>query len=689
MNSDFVQSIINNVAILLMLALLNQLGHQYLKRTQKGGYFEGFIAGLIGIAVMMNPLVFQAGLVFDTRSILLSLLTLFFPTPTALIAASITLLYRVTMGGVGMFTGIMVIIVVTTFGYLWRRFVFEKTFMNRATELYVFGVLVHFLMILCMFFLPYALALETLRALGPSILLIYPIGTLILGLLFYQIRDFDLSNAKLADNEAVYRGIFDNNHTVMLLIDPKTGKLEDANNAAVNFYGYAKDTLLTMNINQINILSDAEIKAEMQSSIRDEKNYFEFKHRKANGNIAEVEVHSGNVSIRGMTLLYSIVHDVSQKVSFQNAVQERDRLLRAMLNHSPYAIFLVVDFEFKYMNQPAFDLFGTKYPDQILTHSVFEFISPTYHDQVSERLTRLIRNKGSLEPTELVYLKCDGTPFGVEVLSVYYEFDGIVGSLAFARDITEQKKLQAVRSELEQRSQQQQKLESIGLLAGGVAHEINNPIQGIMNYAELMLEGTEDAHIKNYAEEIIIETKRISEIIKNLLQFSRMDRQTHSPARIDDIINRTLSLIKTIYRKDNILLTVEIEPNLPMIDCRSQQLQQVLMNLLTNARDAINEHYTMDQDNKQIVVSAQQVEHHHRMYLRMSVKDNGIGIQDDVKEKMFQPFFSTKSKDKGTGLGLSISYGIVHDHDGFIEVVNEKNNTRIDVYLPLRGDNNG
>mgnify|MGYP004701431217 FL=1 len=689
MNSDFFQSIINNVAILLVLALLNQLRHLYIQKTGKSAYIEGFIAGLIGVAIMMNPLVFRVGLVFDTRSILLSLLTLFFPMSTAVIAASITLVYRIIMGGVGMYTGMMVIVVVTGFGYLWRRYVFEKTFMNRATELYVFGVLVHFLMILCMFTLPYALAVDTITALGPSILLIYPIGTLILGLLFYQIRDIDEMTNKIYENEAVYRGIFENSHAVMLLIDPQTGNIEDANNAALSFYGYPREKLLSMKINQINTLSEVEIEEEMQRSFRSENNYFEFKHRRANGMIANVEVHSGNVEIRGKQLLHSIIHDVSQKENFRNAIKERDRLLRAMLDHSPFAVFLIVDFEFKYMNQPAFELFGVKYPDQILNHSAFEYVSPSYHNQVRERLTRLLNDKGTLEPTELLYLKHDRTAFEVEVLSVYYEYDGVVGTLAFAHDITEEKKAQAVRFELEQRSQQQQKLESIGLLAGGVAHEINNPIQGILNYAELMVESTEEPKVKEYASEIIVETKRVAEIVRNLLQFSRMDKQSHSEARIEDIIHRTLSLVNTIFRKDNIKITLELEANLPAIQCRSQQIQQVLMNLLTNARDAIQENTNMDEMNKHIRVSTKKQEHQHREYIVLSVTDNGIGIQDDVKEKMFQPFFSTKSKEKGTGLGLSISYGIVKDHDGFIEVVNDKNNTRFDVYLPLKGANNG
>ncbi len=686
MNNEFFQSIINNVAILLVLALLNQLRHQYFKKMDKNAFIEGVIAGLIGVAIMMNPLVFRAGLVFDTRSILLSLLTLFFPMPTALIAAGITTIYRIIMGGVGMLTGILVIVVVTGFGYLWRRFVFEKTFMNRATELYVFGVLVHFLMLLCMFTLPKNLAAETLSTLGPSILFIYPIGTLILGLLFYQIRDIDETTTKVFENEAVYRGIFENNHAIMLLINPKTGEIEDANSAALSFYGYPKETLLSMKINQINTLSAEEIKEEMQRSIRSEKNYFEFKHRRANGMISDVEVHSGNVQIKGETLLYSIIHDVSQKVSFQNAIQERDRLLRAMLNHSPYAVFLVVDFEFKYLNQPAFELFGVVNSNHILTHSVFEYIAPMYHDQVRERLTRLIKDKGALEPTELVYLRHDGTAFEVEVLSVYYEYDGVIGTLAFARDISEQKKIQTARFELEQRSQQQQKLESIGLLAGGVAHEINNPIQGIMNYAELIVEGSAEPKLQEYASEIISESKRVSEIVRNLLQFSRMDKQSHSSARIEDIINRTISLVNTIFRKDNIKITVEIEDDLPSIQCRSQQLQQVLMNLLTNARDAIQEDFNLDKIDKHIIIAAHRQIHHHRDYLVLSVADNGVGIQDDVKEKLFQPFFSTKSKDKGTGLGLSISYGIIKDHDGFIEVINEKGNTRFDVFLPVKGD---
>lgn len=178
----------------------------------------------------------------------------------------------------------------------------------------------------------------------------------------------------------------------------------------------------------------------------------------------------------------------------------------------------------------------------------------------------------------------------------------------------------------------------------------------------------------------------VSEIVRNLLQFSRMDKQSHSSARIEDIINRTLSLVNTIFRKDNIKITVDIEEDLPSIQCRSQQLQQVLMNLLTNARDAIHEDVEHDESDKHIRISAHRQTHHLREYLVMSVADNGVGFQDDVKEKMFQPFFSTKSKDKGTGLGLSISYGIVKDHDGFIEVANEKGNTRFDVFLPVKGD---
>ncbi|OGV73860.1 MAG: hypothetical protein A3K19_09690 [Lentisphaerae bacterium RIFOXYB12_FULL_65_16] len=156
---------------------------------------------------------------------------------------------------------------------------------------------------------------------------------------------------------------------------------------------------------------------------------------------------------------------------------------------------------------------------------------------------------------------------------------------------------------------QSQKLESIGTLASGVAHEINNPINGILNYAQLIhdVASGHDEKLAGYAAEILRETERVATIVKNLLTFARHDKQGHSSACPKDIVENTLSLIRTVMRHDQITLEVDVPEDLPKIRCRSQQLQQVLMNLLTNARDALNEKYPGYHADKIVRVTAREI----------------------------------------------------------------------------------
>lgn len=234
-------------------------------------------------------------------------------------------------------------------------------------------------------------------------------------------------------------------------------------------------------------------------------------------------------------------------------------------------------------------------------------------------------------------------------------------------DITELKRLEQERSNMEAQLRQQQKLESLGTLAGGVAHEINNPINGIMNYAQLMLDRLDPASpLLEFAGEIIHETQRVATIVRDLLTFARNEKQHHSPARVVDIVESTLTLIRTVIRHDHIELTVDVPSDLPQLRCRSQQIQQVLMNLMTNARDALNERYPGHHDNKVLKVTARSMLQEGHPWIRLSVEDHGAGISPEVRERMFDPFFTTKPRDRGTGLGLSISHSIVKEHLGQI-----------------------
>ncbi len=240
---------------------------------------------------------------------------------------------------------------------------------------------------------------------------------------------------------------------------------------------------------------------------------------------------------------------------------------------------------------------------------------------------------------------------------------------------------------LEAHMRNQQKLESIGTLASGVAHEINNPINGVLNYGQIILDNyPNDEALRDYANEIIRETNRVAIIVRNLLQFSRDEKQRHSYANIEDIINSTASLIRTIIQREQITLDIDIPRNLPQVKCRSQQIQQVIMNLLTNARDALNEKYKKFDANKLIQLSCEQFIKEDRNWIRVIVEDHGNGIPESIQDRILDPFFTTKSRDKGTGLGLSISYGIVEEHHGKLSL-ESKAGEYTKFYLDLPCDN--
>lgn len=257
----------------------------------------------------------------------------------------------------------------------------------------------------------------------------------------------------------------------------------------------------------------------------------------------------------------------------------------------------------------------------------------------------------------------------------------------FAQDAGRQL-AEAEKKALEAQLLQAQKLESIGILAGGVAHEINNPIMGIMGYAELVAEkAASDPDIQEYVGAIRTETERVSTLVRNLLRFARQDRQEESKAvRLAEIVDGTLSLVRAIVRQDQVTLSVAIPADLPPVQCRSQRIQQVLLNLLTNARDALNEKYALYNPDKIISIAATVMvgSADGLRRVRLTVEDHGTGIPENVAAQMFEPFYTTKCRDKGTGLGLSISYGIIKDHGGEMSMETDIGNwTRFHVDLPV------
>lgn len=670
MNFEIFSQLINNAGLLLTVSILNQVGHLIIRERNKySNVIDGLILGVIAITVMTNPMTFVEGLVFDTRSILLSVSALYLGAVPAIIAATMAALFRIYQGGIGAVAGVSVIIGVTAFGLIWRKYTAPNTIRRKIINLYLFGVLTHVIMLMCMLILPWDLAMNTLRNIGLPVMVLYPIASLLLSVLIQtQVENADMVS-KLSESEYLYRSFFDLNQAMMLILDPKTGSIIDVNQASVDYYGWDKKTLLGMRISQINTLDQEDVIEVLSLSAEKKQNHFEFKHRLANGEIRDVEVYSGPVMISGKQRIYSIIHDVTDRAKAQNALVDSEQSFRSLVENAPYAIYIQFDHKFYYLNQTACKLFGIKDPSDLIGQPILERFHPDSRHMIEERIRHLNTIGTMIPPVDATLLKINNVPVEVNLIGVPYKLEDKHGSLVFALDVTETKALEKKKQEFEIQMRQQQKLEAIGSLAGGVAHEINNPINGIMNYAQLIVDSLGQVkETETYAREIIRETERVSEIVRNLLQFARMEKQSHSYASLYDIIDRTVSLTNIIFKKDHITLDIQLDKDIPDFKCRSQQIQQVLMNLLTNSRDALNERFTQADPLKKIEIRAQLTHEDNRRWIELSVKDYGTGIDDENVLKIFEPFYSTKARDKGTGLGLSISYGIVKDHHGEIIV---------------------
>lgn len=224
------------------------------------------------------------------------------------------------------------------------------------------------------------------------------------------------------------------------------------------------------------------------------------------------------------------------------------------------------------------------------------------------------------------------------------------------RDVSE-------REEMAARLTQAERLAAVGELAAGIAHEINNPINTILNCAQLIQDGDEDPRL---VEDIKHESMRIAGIVRDLLDFARDRREQHSPTHLQEVVRRTLSLVQRRIEKHGIQLETDVPGDLPQVKARSQQLQQVLLNLLLNARDALAE--DPREHEKRIILRVDQTQRDGVSVLRVRVRDNGPGIRPEHRDRIFQPFFTTKRERGGNGLGLAVSLGIMRDHHGSLTV---------------------
>ena len=262
--------------------------------------------------------------------------------------------------------------------------------------------------------------------------------------------------------------------------------------------------------------------------------------------------------------------------------------------------------------------------------------------------------------------------------------DQVSSVILLVSDITEKMSMQA-------EAMQANHLASLGELAAGVAHEINNPINGIINYAQILInECGPDSLENDIGRRIVKEGDRIADIVRSLLSFARGGREDKRPARVDAILKESLILTQAQIRKESIRLETYLAEDLPEIEANFQQIQQVFLNLISNARYAIHEKYPARHEDKVIEIRGERVTVNGREHVRITFHDRGVGIPADKMSLLTKPFFSTKPFGKGTGLGLAITHKIVTDHGGQLSFESvEGEFTRVTVDLPAKGFSSG
>jgi len=341
---------------------------------------------------------------------------------------------------------------------------------------------------------------------------------------------------------------------------------------------------------------------------------------------------------------------------------------------------------YTYCSSTCEKLFGFTVEEIIGKKHFYDLFHPEDQDELKTAAFAVFNKKGTFKEFRnrnidrggnTVWLSTSGVPM--------LDKEGkLLGYRGADVNITRQVEEEDLRHKMEIEAIRSSQLATLGELSAGVAHEINNPISGVINYAQIIANMVaETSKEKDLAQRIIKEGDRIASIVSKLLSFSRKENDQHELQEIGALIDVPLSLIGKKLQQDGIHINMHLDKNLKHIKCNVQQIEQVLLNLLTNAQHALNEKYKGRSGDKTIAIQAGPMAIDGKPFIALEIRDNGIGIPADMLPRIFTPFFTTKAIGVGTGLGMSISENIVKMHGGEIRVESEAGAyTRVIIHLP-------
>lgn len=465
------------------------------------------------------------------------------------------------------------------------------------------------------------------------------------------------------------------------------GRVTEANQPFLDLVGYTKSELLNLSIFDLTPSKWHDLEKRVineQVLVRGYSDVFEKEYRRKDGSIVPVEIRV--VLSRGSdsqpTGMWAIVRDISVRLAKEEALKR----FQLSVESSPDAVFWInAEGRFPYVNQQACNLLG---------YSQEEFMQLNLWDIDVEFTQELwgphwerVRKSGGAR-LERLHRRKDGTVVPVEISSKNIAFEGQVHHVAYVRDISDRVNAAREREKLEAQLIQSQKMESIGRLAGGVAHDFNNMLGVILGYSELIkIKLAADHPLMSELGHIQKAGRRAQNITQQLLAFSRKQVFELKVLDVNDLISSFQNNLSRLIGED---IALEFFPSrdIKNIEFDPTQVEQILMNLTVNARDAMPKGGKLTFETANVNLDEAYCREHTDFipghFVQISVSDTGIGVDAENIDHIFEPFFTTKEIGKGSGLGLSTVYGIVKQGGGFINVYSEPGRgTTFKIYIPV------
>lgn len=475
----------------------------------------------------------------------------------------------------------------------------------------------------------------------------------------------------IRESEEKFRNMFESHGAIMLIIDPQSGEIINANSSAAKFYGYTREELRKINIRKINHISDDEIKTEMQEAKANEQNYFIFEHELADGSVRPVEVYSTPVQIEGRTLLFSVIHDISERMKAEKALFEKEASLRRAQEIAQLGSWeLDLTTNRLTWSDEIYRIFGLHPQEFKATYEAFlDHVHPDDRDVVDSAYTKSVRE--GLESYDIdhrVIRKSTGEIRYVHEKCQHVRNSNgqIVRSIGMVHDITDRKKAEiALLQRSEELAEANKELESFSY---SVSHDLRSPLTAIHGFSNLLLENYNkvlDDNGKSFLNFIIGAADKMASIIDDLMKMARITRETMN-CQDTDLSLIASSIVDELRKSDPQRKTlINITDKMPAF-ADPGLITIALTNLIGNAWK-----YTGKNDETRIDIGRTDMNDNEKAYF---IRDNGAGFDMKFSHRLFHPFerLHSDSDFTGTGIGLTIVQKIIHRHGGRIWAESEE-----------------